>query len=216
MVLPHPDKKSNGYKKRFSGNYRGQGKGAVSKGRSRKDGKRQKSHKTKKAEQLGSRQLDEIVSQGEQAEFSAYFFQTSEHKSAEISIVFDMTENTFHLPAAARPQFDPFIGSQKLPGSLFQSPVVPTDIDLAITLAPGALGFERTIAAIETGITAFSNRPPSFGFPDDPLLKNRGRSLGQVKRLSSGPWRNLAFSSSIFSFNRWLSISASSPISGKS
>ena len=104
--------------------------------------------------QSNRRQLDEIVSQGEQAQLCTNLFQAAEHKSAKVSIVFDMSEHAFHIPAAAGPQLDPFFRSQALAGGSLQTPVVPTDSDMAIAVAPGTLFFDRASAAIETGITA--------------------------------------------------------------
>ncbi len=108
-------------------------------------------------------QLDEIVSQGEQAQLCAYFFQAAQHKSAKVSIVFDMSEHAFHIPATAGPQLDPIIRSQALAGGSLQTPVVPTDTDLAVAVAPGALFFDRTGAAIETGIAADAHLIACFG-----------------------------------------------------
>ena len=65
--------------------------------------KRQIGKKQKKS-QLASSQFYKIVGQGKQAQLSADFLQASEHKSAKVSVVFDMSEHAFHFPAATGTQ----------------------------------------------------------------------------------------------------------------
>ena len=51
--------------------------------------------KNKKMAQLASSQFDKIVSQGKQTQLSADLLQASEHKSAKVSVIFDMSEHAY-------------------------------------------------------------------------------------------------------------------------
>lgn len=148
-------------------------------------GKRQIGKKQKK-EQLASSQLDKIVSQGKQAQLSTDFLQASEHKSAKVSVVFDMSEHTFHFPAATGTQLDSFFGSQQLPGGILQTPVVPVDMDMPVPLAPGTLFFEGTIAAIETGVEMDVGREAGFGFSGIVVVERQPAASGADEAVAFG------------------------------
>jgi hypothetical protein len=65
----------------------------------KKRGKAGKISKRQKNWRSLDRQFSQIVSHAEQAPLDIHFFQSPEHESAELHIVFDIPENGFGLSA---------------------------------------------------------------------------------------------------------------------
>ncbi len=89
-----------------------------------------------------------------------------------------MSENTFDLPTTMRPQPDTFFRSQELLGLLFQAPVVPTDVDLAVTITPSALIFDGAILATQTDVAVGMDSIIVGRFSNGGIFERQGLSIG--------------------------------------
>jgi len=104
------------------------------------------------------------VSHAEQTPLDIHFFQTPEHKSAELHIVFDISENGFGLCAALLSQGQALLGEQVVPGLLAITLKLKADLHTAIAFRLGAFGFERAGGAIQTLIESAFGQVAIFGF----------------------------------------------------
>ena len=89
-----------------------------------------------------------------------------------------MSENTFDLPTTARPQLDTFFRSQEKSGLLFQAPVVPTDVDLAVAILPGTLVFDGAILAIQTDVATGMDSIIVGCFSNGGMVETQRLSIG--------------------------------------
>ena len=114
-----------------------------------------------------------------------------------------MSEHTFHFPTPPGAQSEPLFRGQQLPGSTLQAPIVPTEVDLAVALPAGALGFEGAVQAVQTAIAVNMDRKTGWGGANilmvqrqQPVLWAReavaGRVVGEVF-VRKGSYRYLAW-----------------------